>query len=149
MLTLASGVLLLQDHYWHLLGIGSTQDAYNNMFPETQPALDAIWLLASDLRHKTTEGEIPEHKYTIFLSQVLYQAAAIAITIGQGNPDEASKEKINTFKWLLQHMQPRWRVAGESGYEILEGQSVANTPIKGVYLTILNFREAALISQTL
>lgn len=124
------GILLLQDHYWQLLDIRSTQDAYDNMFPETRPALDVLWLMASGLRNEIAQGVIPDNKFTIFLMQIVYQAASITITIGQGNPDEASKEKIDTFKWLLQHMRARWRVAG-------------------VYLTILNVHEAVLTSKTL
>lgn len=100
------------------------------MFPETRPALDVLWLMASGLRNEIAQGVIPDNKFTIFLMQIVYQAASITITIGQGNPDEASKEKIDTFKWLLQHMRARWRVAG-------------------VYLTILNVHEAVLTSKTL
>ncbi|KAM0245403.1 hypothetical protein ACHAQJ_010574 [Trichoderma viride] len=123
------GVLLLQDHYWQLLGIGSNQDAYDHMFPETQPVLDVIWLMASDLRNEVAEGELLDDRFSIFLMQIIYQAASVILTIGQGNPDQACKEKIDTFKWLLQHMRTRWRVAG-------------------VYLTILNAHEVALTSAT-
>ncbi|KFX87475.1 hypothetical protein O988_09395 [Pseudogymnoascus sp. VKM F-3808] len=121
------GLLLLQDHYWQLLGICSTQDAYDGMFQETRSILESIWPVVSDLGSEMAEGNITERNLTLFLAQLLYQVTATATTIGQGEPDRESKERIDICKRLLQLMEPRWRVTR-------------------VYVAILNVREAAMTS---
>lgn len=65
------------------------------------------------MRKDAEEGRSLDEEYPVFLIQVLYQAALATIEMGRGTPNEQLEERLGTLKWLLQHIQPRWRVAGK------------------------------------
>ena len=110
---LLSGILLLQDRYWQDVGVSSTKDIFENMFPETQPALDALTRMCVGMRAETDHELVFEDELTVFLMQMMYQGASTLITIGQGSPDEDIRDRLSAFKWFLQYLQSRWRVASK------------------------------------
>lgn len=114
---IGSGIFLLQDQRWQQLRISSTRDAYIHIFPETKRALDVLGRSASVLRKDLENGGPIEEGLPIFFMQTLYQAAILAMEIGQGNPEKEIEEKIDAFRWLLQYLQSRWKVAGKSHCE--------------------------------
>jgi hypothetical protein len=69
--------------------------------------------MAVGMRKDAEEGRTLEEEFPVFLTQVIYQAALATIEMGQGNPNEQLKERLETFKWLLRHIQPKWGAAGE------------------------------------
>lgn len=93
--------------------IRSTEEAYLHLFVESQRTLEKLTTMASSMR-KDAEAEITlDEEVPVFLAQVIYQAALATIEMGQGNPNEQLRETLETFKWLLRHIQPKWRVAGK------------------------------------
>jgi hypothetical protein len=70
--------------------------------------------MVSGLGSDMAEGRVFEKDFTPFLMQTLYQMASTAITIGQGDPDRANKERIDMCKRLLQLIESRWRVTSKS-----------------------------------
>lgn len=83
------------------------------MFAESRRTLDMLTKMASSMRKDVEEGRALDEEFPVFLMQVIYQAAMATIEMGQGNPNEQLKERLGTLKWLLQHIQPKWRVAGK------------------------------------
>ncbi|KAH8123007.1 hypothetical protein FP744_10007147 [Trichoderma asperellum] len=106
-------ILLLQEYHWRRVRISSTEEAYTHMFPESRRVLDILTQMAFCMRKDAEEGKSLDEEYPVFLMQVLYQAALATIEMGQGTPNEQLKERLGTLKWLLQHIQPRWRVASK------------------------------------
>jgi hypothetical protein len=94
--------------------ISSTEEAYLYMFVESQRTLEKLTMMASGMREDAEAGRSLDEEFPVFLTQVVYQAALATIEMGQGSPDEQLKDRLETFKWLLGHMQPKWRVAGRS-----------------------------------
>lgn len=92
--------------------ISSTEEAYLYMFVESQRTLEKLTTMASCMREDVEAGRTLDEEFPVFLTQVVYQAALATIEMGQGNPDEPLGERLETFKWLLRYMQPKWRVAG-------------------------------------
>ncbi|UKZ53304.1 hypothetical protein TrVGV298_007096 [Trichoderma virens] len=105
------GIFLLQDQYWQRLRISSTREADNHTFPETWRALEVLGRSASVLRKAFESGGCLEDGLPIFFMQTLYQAAMLAMELDQGNPDKEVQEKIESFRWLLQYLKSRWKVA--------------------------------------
>lgn len=105
--------MLLQEYHWRRVGISSTEEAYIHMFPESRRVLKILMHMASSLRKDIEEGRTLDEEFPVFLLQVLYQIALLTIEMGQGNPNEELKERLDTLKWLLQHIESRWRVAGK------------------------------------
>ncbi|KAL7952122.1 hypothetical protein V8C42DRAFT_306210 [Trichoderma barbatum] len=120
-------ILLLQDYHWRRVGIRSTEDAYTHMFAESERVLDNLTRMAICLRKDVENGSSLDEEFPVFLMQIVYQGALTTIEMGQGNPNEEIKEKVAIYKWLLQHLQFRWRVAG-------------------IYLSILRSKEAIMAS---
>ncbi|KAL6828040.1 hypothetical protein V8C40DRAFT_243366 [Trichoderma camerunense] len=120
-------ILLLQEAHWRRVRISSTEDAYKHMFTESERVLENLARMASCLRKDTEEGTCLDEEFPVFLMQIVYQGALTTIEMGQGKPNEEIKERIAIYKWLLQHLQSRWRVAG-------------------IYLSILQSKEAIMAS---
>ncbi|KAM0449469.1 hypothetical protein ACHAO4_007487 [Trichoderma viride] len=107
-----SAILLLQEYHWRRMCIGSTEEAYIHMFVESRRTLEKLTNMAICMRKDAEEGRTLDEEFPVFLAQIIYQAALATIEMGQGNPNEQLRERLETFKWLLQHIQPKWRVAG-------------------------------------
>lgn len=112
-LTFCSGIFLLQDQRWQGARVNCTRAAYSHMFPETKRALEVLGRLSSALRKDLESGGPLEEGLPIFFMQTLYQATTVAMEIGQGHPEKEIQEKIDAFKWLLQHFRSRWKLAGK------------------------------------
>lgn len=108
-----SAILLLQDAHWRRVRINSTEDAYKHMFTESERVLENLARMAFCLRKDKEEGTCLDEEFPVFLMQIVYQGALTTIEMGQGKPNEEIKERIAIYKWLLQHLQSRWRVAGK------------------------------------
>ncbi|KAK4081282.1 transcriptional regulator family: Fungal Specific TF [Trichoderma aggressivum f. europaeum] len=120
-------ILLLQDAHWRRVRISSTEDAYKHLFAESERALENLTRMAFCLRKDAEEGLCLDKEFPVFLMQIVYQGALSTIEMGQGNPNEEIKERVAIFKWLIQHLQSRWRVAS-------------------IYLSILQSKEALMAS---
>ncbi|UKZ67948.1 uncharacterized protein TrAtP1_009106 [Trichoderma atroviride] len=105
-------ILLLQEHHWQRVRISSTEEACFHLFAESRHTLEILTKMATSMRKDAQEGRTLDEEFPVFLTQVIYQAALATIEMGQGNPDEQLRERLETFKWLLEHMRPKWRVAG-------------------------------------
>ncbi|KAL7935666.1 hypothetical protein V8C35DRAFT_297890 [Trichoderma chlorosporum] len=105
------GIFLLQDQHWQRLQINSKGESENHTFPETRRALDVLGRSSLVLRKDFENGKPLEEGLPIFFMQTIYQAAMLAMDLGQDNPDKEIQEKIESFRWLLQHLQSRWKVA--------------------------------------
>lgn len=115
------------------------------MFEESERVLQNLTRMAYCLRKDADEGHCLDEEFPVFLMQIVYQGALATIEIGQGNPDEELKQRMSIFKWLLQHLQSRWRVAGkldDKSSHILN----ANILYTGIYLSILQSKEAVMAS---
>lgn len=99
--------------------IGSIEEAYIHMFVESRRTLEKLTNMAICMRKDAEEGRTLDEEFPVFLAQIIYQAALATIEMGQGNPNEQLRERLETFKWLLQHIQPKWRVAGKSAGQSL------------------------------
>lgn len=93
--------------------ISSTEEAHLYLFVESQRTLEKLTTMASCMRKDAEAGRTLDEEFPVFLAQVIYQAALATIEMGQGNPNEQLRETLETFKWLLRHIQPKWRVAGK------------------------------------
>ncbi|KAL7930697.1 hypothetical protein V8C35DRAFT_311975 [Trichoderma chlorosporum] len=120
-------ILLLQDCHWRRVGITSTEDAYKHLFVESERVLKNLTLMAFCLRKEAEEGISLDEEFPVFLMQIVYQGALTTVEMGQGRPNEEIKERMAIYKWLLQHLQSRWRVAS-------------------IYLSILQSKEAIMAS---
>ncbi|KAL6890493.1 hypothetical protein GGI43DRAFT_425599 [Trichoderma evansii] len=105
-------ILLLQEYHWRRVRISSTEEAYIHMFPESRRVLEILTQMAASLRKDVEEGRTLDEEVPVFLMQVVYQGALATIEMGQGNLNDQLKERLETLKWLLQYIQPRWRVLG-------------------------------------
>lgn len=108
-----SAILLLQDCHWQRVRISSTEDAYKHMFAESERVLENLTRMAFYVRKNVEEGLCLDEEFPVFLMQIVYQGALSTIEMGQGSPNEEIKERVAILKWLLQHLQSRWRVAGK------------------------------------
>ncbi|KAL7920330.1 hypothetical protein ACQKWADRAFT_298711 [Trichoderma austrokoningii] len=105
-------ILLLQEYHWRRMSISTTEEACIHLFAESRRTLDILTKMAFSMRKDAKGGMTLDEEFPVFLVQVIYQAALATIEMGQGNPDEHLKERLEVFKWLLEHIQPKWRVAG-------------------------------------
>ncbi|KAL7954708.1 hypothetical protein V8C34DRAFT_317041 [Trichoderma compactum] len=87
--------------HWRRVRINSTEDAYKHMFAESERVLENLARMAFILRKDAEEGLCLDEEFPVFFMQIM----------GQGSPNEEIKERIAIYKWLLQHLQSRWRVA--------------------------------------
>lgn len=93
--------------------ISSTEEAYIHMFPESRRVLEILTQMAASLRKDVEEGRTLDEEFPVFLLQVAYQGALTTLEMGQGNLNDQLKERLETLKWLLEYIQPRWRVVGK------------------------------------
>ncbi|CEL03108.1 hypothetical protein ASPCAL04265 [Aspergillus calidoustus] len=123
-----SGILLLQEHHWSQVAVQSTEDAERHTFSETRNAFDTLYRIALFLK-QGSETQLPllllRGQCTFFLASVVYHASSALMTIGRGDPSAVVREKIEAFGWLLGFLGERW-------------------PLSGVYLSILEAKEALL-----
>jgi hypothetical protein len=95
--------------------------------------------MAFCLRKDADEGKSLDEEFPVFLTQIVYQGALATIEIGQGNPNDEIKETIGVFKWLLQHLYSRWRVAGKFDGKIFADWAL--TSITKVYICLFYNQE--------
>jgi hypothetical protein len=116
MVTMASGILLLQEHHWTQVAVQSTEAAERHTFSETRNAFDTLYRIALFLK-QGSETQLPlllRGQCTFFLASVVYHASSALMTIGRGDPSAAVREKIEAFGWLLGFLGERWPLSGNA-----------------------------------
>ncbi|KAL3492777.1 hypothetical protein BJX62DRAFT_235936 [Aspergillus germanicus] len=129
-----SGILLLQEHHWTQMAkatpIQSTKNAERHIFSETRNALDTLYRIALFLQQGSEMQIFMQGQCTFFLASVVYHALSALVTIGRGDPSAEVRGKIEALRWLLRFLGERW-------------------PVSGVYLSILEAKEALLAAEAL
>ncbi|KAL3452081.1 hypothetical protein BJX65DRAFT_303795 [Aspergillus insuetus] len=125
-----SGILLLQEHHWAQMNIQSTKDAERHTFSETRNAFDTLYRIALFLQEGTVIQVFLQGQCTFFLASVVYDALSTLMTIGKGDPSAEVRRKIEALRWLLGHLRERW-------------------PLSGVYMSILEAKEALLAAEAM
>jgi hypothetical protein len=63
--------------------------------------------------NKGEDDEACEDRISLFLMQVIYQAASTLTRLSRGSPDSAARERIDALEGLLRRLSDRWGVAGK------------------------------------
>ncbi|KAH7481166.1 hypothetical protein FOMA001_g8874 [Fusarium oxysporum f. sp. matthiolae] len=127
-LTLTSGILLLQHHYWRRAGHKLEHDSTPNIFPETISALETLDRISTTL----CEGgydlwqHLEDGRCSLFLAELVYQGMLILLQMDKVWLAEEVQRKKESLGWLLSHMVKRW-------------------PLVAVYKRILEARESILV----
>ncbi|KAG7413770.1 Transcription factor BOA15 [Fusarium oxysporum f. sp. rapae] len=126
-LTLTSGILLLQQHYWRRAGHESEQDSTPNIFPETLSALETLNRISTTLREGGYElwQHLEDGRCSLFLVELVYQGMLVLLRMSTVWLAEDVQSKKESLGWLLSHMGKRW-------------------PLVAVYKRILEARESIL-----
>ncbi|KAB5578180.1 hypothetical protein GE09DRAFT_1088782 [Coniochaeta sp. 2T2.1] len=110
-----SAILLLQTHNTQGQARSfnnRTDESAAELFFETESALEDLSRMARELCAKWKDESCIADCTSLFLIQVVYQAASTLTRLGEGTPDVTAQERIEDLKELLRRLTPRWRVAG-------------------------------------
>ncbi|EMT62993.1 hypothetical protein FOC4_g10013187 [Fusarium odoratissimum] len=126
-LTLTSGILLLQQHYWRRAGHELEHDSTPNIFPETISALETLDRISTTLREGGYDlwQHLEDGRCSLFLVELVYQGMLVLLRMGKVWLAEDVQRKKESLGWLLSHMGKRW-------------------PLVAVYKRILEARESIL-----
>ncbi|RKK71579.1 hypothetical protein BFJ69_g10841 [Fusarium oxysporum] len=126
-LTLTSGILLLQQHYWRRAGHEPEHDSTPNIFPETISALETLDRISTTLREGGYDlwQHLEDGRCSLFLVELVYQGMLVLLRMDKVWLAEEVQRKKESLGWLLSHMGKRW-------------------PLVAVYKRILEARESIL-----
>lgn len=108
---LSSAILLLQERCSSKSDSpGSSPD---NLSPEARVTLNDLDALVISFPQGYLDSPRVANGVSLFLIQMIYQAASTHIRLGGGQPDATRRTQIDIHKDMLDRLSWRWRVAGK------------------------------------
>ncbi|RFU73220.1 fungal specific transcription factor, partial [Trichoderma arundinaceum] len=108
-----SAILLLQTHHAQIQAHESNNTASafaEHLSAEAESALESLSNLAKKLCEEWEQRSIADCA-SLFLMQVIYQAASTLLRVSTGNPNTTTQGRIEALTELLRRLSRRWRVA--------------------------------------
>lgn len=152
-LILSSAILLLQEYCFPTSGAISSIDinhpSTDSLFPEARSALEALSIMAIDLRQRIINTPDILNNISVFLTQMVFQAGSTLIRLGGGDSDVTTRRNIDAQKKLLQELAVRWHEASECPSHPIINHVPETYGRSDVFLSILDAQEVMLASSLL